>query len=229
MVNTLLFLFLINILNLTDSTPDENYHPEIMIFASESTTPDVRLQHKQLGEIRSANNGVLIRPLSSPTWMPAENAQPVSNADSVRTIENGFAVIQIGSQSVLRIKPNSLITIHGMRGDDGPVTRIRLEKGEMMLQATLNDDLVELSTPSAIVTGNNLSYIVEVHEDGSSVFTGLSGTTNITALNSGEMLQLMRRNKVAIDHRAQLFTIQQISNRELNRYLLGYDQFETEQ
>lgn len=125
---------------------------------------------RPLAIIRRFNPEVLIRSIGKDEWEPAKVAYPLFNADSLVTTDTGFAMIQFMDNSIVRMRPNSLLVIGGeSKSRESTVTRLTMEAGEIFVSVTGLGESTEVVTPSAVaaVRGTNFAILLSGGQDDS--------------------------------------------------------------
>ena len=118
---------------------------------------------RPLAIIRRFNPDVFVRGSNSSEWANATNAQPLFNADSLVTSDSGFAMIQFMDNSIVRMRPSSLLVIGGeSRTRESTVTRLTMSAGEIFVSVTGIGESTEVVTPSAVaaVRGTNFAVLL---------------------------------------------------------------------
>lgn len=83
-----------------------------------------------------------------------ERGKPLFNGDTLRTDENGFALVQFMDKSMAKVKPESRLIIEGEIEDkQNTSTRIGLEAGEIFLNVTQQStDNFEVTTSTTVAS-----------------------------------------------------------------------------
>lgn len=83
-----------------------------------------------------------------------ERGKPLFNGDTLRTDENGFALVQFMDKSMAKVKPESRLIIEGEIEDkQNASTRIGLEAGEIFLNVTQQStDNFEVTTSTTVAS-----------------------------------------------------------------------------
>lgn len=132
----------------------------VELFEQELNTDNRR----PLAIIRRFNPDVLVRSNGKAEWANATVTQPLFNADSLVTNDSGFAMIQFMDNSIVRMRPNSLLIIGGeSRTRESTVTRLTMEAGEIFVSVTGLGQSTEVVTPSAVaaVRGTNFAVLLK--------------------------------------------------------------------
>ena len=124
----------------------------------------------------STNNG---------EWVAPRNAHQLFASDTLRTGEEGFAVVQFMDNSVAKMRPNSVLIITGEIGRDGSTAaRLAMELGEVFMEVRGRNSNYEVATPSAVAAVRGTGFNVKSDESGSEVVV-TSGSVEVTS-NTGE-------------------------------------------
>ncbi len=83
-----------------------------------------------------------------------ERGKPLFNGDTLRTDENGFALVQFMDKSLAKVKPESRLIVEGeVEGKQNTSTRIGLEAGEIFLNVTQQStDNFEVATNTTVAS-----------------------------------------------------------------------------
>lgn len=141
--------------NSVDTVSEYSEKKEIVNSSSVSDRP--------LAIIRRFNPDVFVRGNNSNEWVNAANAQPLFNADSLVTSDSGFAMIQFMDNSIVRMRPSSLLVIGGeSRTRESTVTRLTMSAGEIFVSVTGIGESTEVVTPTAVaaVRGTNFAVLL---------------------------------------------------------------------
>lgn len=182
---------------------------------------------RPLAIVRRFRPLVVVRQTSETEWHEAKITQPLFDRDTLRTGPDGYALIQFMDNSLARVRPNSLLVIRGETRDRGSTfSRISLEAGELFLNVNGRQSNYEVQTRTAVASVKGTSFNTKIEDDMTSVFTGFSGVVEIMALNSGQTVNLNRRNRVRVDQRGETVTLETISSSELQNLQQQYDDLE---
>jgi hypothetical protein len=182
---------------------------------------------RPLAIVRRFRPIVVVKQTSEAEWLEAKITQPLFDKDTLRTGPDGYALIQFMDNSLARVRPNSLLVIRGETRDRGSTfSRITLEAGELLLNVNGRQSNYEVQTRTAVASVKGTTFNTKIEEDLTTVFTGFSGTVEIIALNSGQTVNLTRRNRVRVDQRGETVTLESISSSELQNLQQQYDDLE---
>lgn len=189
-------------------------------------TSDVR---RPLAIVRRFNPLVLIRHEDNNEWIDARTTHPLHNADTLRTGEEGFAVVQFMDNSVARVRPNSLLIITGeARAPDNTSSRISVEVGDLFLNIRGGNSQYEVATPSAVAAVRGTEFSTSVSATGETEFTGFSGEVIITALGSGETYALGSGFRASVDAGGQQITASEVEEEEMQSRYSTYTDMDEE-
>jgi ferric-dicitrate binding protein FerR (iron transport regulator) len=190
---------------------------------TDSPNPDER----PLAIVRRFRPIVVVKQTAQSEWLDARITQPLFDRDTLRTGPDGYALIQFMDNSLARVRPNSLLVIRGETRDRGSTfSRITLQAGEMLLNVNGRQSNYEVITRSAVASVKGTSFNTRIEDDQTTTFTGFSGIVEIMALNSGQTVNLTRRNRVRVDQRGETITLETISTSELQDLQQQYDNLE---
>ena len=126
-------------------------YDDSLIFPRESTS---NLQ--PIGDISASSNDVRRKNIENFSWMPAGKTDQVFENDSIFTGDNSEAQITLQDGSILKIEPNSLITLN-------------LNNGEMSLDLRYGNLIGELNEGSSLkVTSGQEEFKLEGKKDSAS-------------------------------------------------------------
>lgn len=184
-------------------------------------------EERPLAIVRRFRPLVVVKQTPETEWIEAKITQPLFDKDTLRTGPDGYALIQFMDNSLARVRPNSLLVIRGETRDRGSTfSRITLEAGELLLNVNGRQSNYEVQTRTAVASVKGTSFNTKIEDDLSTVFTGFSGVVEIMALNSGQTVNLTRRNRVRVDQRGETVTLETISSSELQDLQQQYDDLE---
>ncbi len=187
--------------------------------ADRSVTP-----RRPLAIVRRFNPLVQVRHLADEDWIGAARTHPLHDADTLRTGDEGFAVVQFMDNSVARVRPNSLLIVHGeSRAPGNTAARIAVELGEMFLSVQSSASAYEIATPSAVAAVRGTRFSTWVSPTGASSFTGFSGHVLITALASGNVVPLVRGTRAEVDAAGEEIELTRVTEDELDT---AYDEYQ---
>jgi len=146
-------------------------------------------------------------------------------SDTLFTGDDGYIEFDFPHSSRIHLMANSQLLFHQTEHLNRSELRIRLLSGEMLVETAESLIPLQVTTPTAISSASNARYTIKIEDNGSTIFTGIHGTVEVTAASSGETQMLARRNKLSTDMRGQYFTVQQISNREVDGVINTFNRF----
>lgn len=117
-----------------------------------------------------------------------ERGKPLFNGDTLRTNENGFALVQFMDKSMAKIKPDSRLIIRGNIEDkENTSTRIGLELGEILLNVSERGaQNFEVATNSSVASVKGTSFGA-TYDD---YFWVEEGEVEVTSNKSGQSISL---------------------------------------
>jgi len=153
----------------------------VELFEQELNTDNRR----PLAIIRRFNPDVLVRSNGKAEWANATVTQPLFNADSLVTNDSGFAMIQFMDNSIVRMRPNSLLVVGGeSRTRESTVTRLTMEAGEIFVSVTGLGQSTEVVTPSAVAAVRGTNFAVLLKGEGN---RGRSDSDNDETKSNGDL------------------------------------------
>ncbi|MEX0681718.1 MAG: FecR family protein [Balneolales bacterium] len=184
----------------------------------------VYVQRRPLAIVRRFNPLVIVRHADVENWVDAERTHPLHDTDTLRTGDDGFAVVQFMDNSVARVRPNSLLIVNGEVNTPGSISsRVSVEEGDMFLNIRGLNSIYEVATPSAVAAVRGTEFTTHVDETGQSSFTGFSGEVEITALSSGQTVRLTRGLRAHVDAGGVDITLSEVGDDELDSQYSMYE------
>ncbi|WP_441000923.1 FecR family protein [Fodinibius sp. SL11] len=117
-----------------------------------------------------------------------ERGKPLFDGDTLRTNQNGFALVQFMDKSMAKIKPDSRLIVHGdIQDKQNTSTRIGLELGEILLNVTdqgAQDFEVATNSSVASVKGTTFGATVDDY------FWVEEGEVEVTSSQTGQSVTL---------------------------------------
>lgn len=183
---------------------------------------------RPLAIIRRYKPDVSIKHAKAEAWQDAQMAAPLFDSDTLRTDANGYAAVQFMDNSLVKVKPNSLLIIRGEVLDkNSTASRIAVEVGEVFLNVTKRQSQFEVQTPTAVATVKGTSYNTEVSDDGSTTVTVLSGSVELIATKSGQKVTLTRKNKGTVDAKSSNLQVSEVSDDDMNTMENNYQELDS--
>jgi len=171
---------------------------------------------------------VNIKHAESQDWELAKMAAKLYDSDTLKTDNNGYAAVQFMDNSLVKVKPKSLLIIRGEVLDkNSTASRIAVEIGEVFLNVTKRQSQFEVQTPSAVASVKGTSLSSSVTEDGSTIVTVFSGSVELIATRSGQKVTLKRRDKGKVDSESSTLTVSTVTNNDLNTEETTYTTLDT--
>jgi hypothetical protein len=173
---------------------------------------------RPLAIIRRFKPDVNIKHADGQEWEKASMAAKLFDSDTLRTDDNGYAAVQFMDNSLVKVKPKSLLIIRGEVIDkNSTASRIAVEIGEVFLNVTKRQSQFEVQTPSAVASVKGTSLSSEVSQNGSTIVTVFSGSVELVATRSGQKVVLKRRDKGKVDSQSSTLTVSSVTSNELNK------------
>ena len=161
--------------------------------------PDVRVKHAETSD-----------------WIDAKMAEKLYDLDTLKTEATGYAAVQFMDNSLVKVKPNSLLIVRGeVRSKNSTSGRLAVEVGEVFLNVTKRRSEFSVQTPTSVGSVKGTSFSTNVGESGETTFLGFSGSIEVTALNSGQKVTISRRKKATVDSEGNSITVKNVSNNDL--------------
>jgi hypothetical protein len=135
------------------------------VFNEVSEKETLTDNRRPLAIIRRFNPDVFVKTNGKSEWANATVTQPLFNADSLVTNDSGFAMIQFMDNSIVRMRPNSLLIVGGeSRTRESTVTRLTMSAGEIFVSVTGLGESTEVVTPSAVAAVRGTKFAVLLTE-----------------------------------------------------------------
>lgn len=201
----------------------------VMGFLSEEVQAFQSERH--IGIVRHFKPDVTVSNLDIDKYIQMDLSENIGErlytGDSLKTEEQGFALVLFMDNSVAKVKPNSLLIVQGEVGVTSKEsnTRINLDQGEIFLnvQPQGNNDF-EVATSRSLASvkgtdfGSKSDGYVWVEE----------GQVDITALNSGQTVSLFEKMFAQVDEDGNNVDSGTLSDDELNELNEGYDEMDND-
>ncbi len=120
-----------------------------------------------------------------------ERGKPLFDGDTLRTDQNGFALVQFMDKSIAKIRPDSRLIIQGnIENKQNTSTRIGLELGEILLNVSERGSQdFEVTTNSAVASVKGTSFGATVDN----YFWVEKGTVEVASKQTGQSVTLSEK------------------------------------
>jgi hypothetical protein len=173
-------------------------------------------ERQPLAIVRRFRPSVIVRESAEPEWVEARLAQQLFDRDTLRTENDGYAVVQLVDNSLIRVRPNSMLVIRGETNDRGGLnSRINVDRGSISLSVTGRQSEYEVGTQTAVAAVKGTEFRTTVNPDGSTTFLLFSGEITVRALQSGELINLRPRNQATVDPSGNRIQRERLSRRNI--------------
>ncbi|MCH8496075.1 MAG: FecR family protein [Balneolales bacterium] len=180
-----------------------------------SVNNDVR---QPLAIVRRFRPTVNVSDSDQPVWVEARVAHELYDRDTLRTESDGYAVVQLVDNSLVRVRPNSMLIIRGDVNDRGGLnSRIDVENGSINLNVSGRQSEYEVGTQTAVAAVKGTQFSTTINPDGTSTFICFSGEVEVTAMESGQTVSLNQRRRAVVEADGQRIRTQRVSRREIRR------------
>jgi hypothetical protein len=117
-----------------------------------------------------------------------KRGKPLFNGDTLRTNENGFALVQFMDKSLAKVKPESRLIVEGeVEGKQNTSTRIGLEAGEIFMNVTEQGrDNFEVATNTTVASVKGTDFGAESNN----YFWVEEGEVEVSVSETGETVTL---------------------------------------
>lgn len=171
-----------------------------------------------LAIVRRFRPTVNVRESGRHEWVEARVAQQLFHSDTLRTQQEGYAVVQMVDNSLIRVRPNSMLIIQGEVNSRGGVnSRINMEQGGINLQVIGRVSDFEVTTQTSVAAVKGTQFSVVINPDGSTTIVCFSGEVEVTARISGQTVSLRRGRRAFIDPQSRSVRTERVSLREMRR------------
>lgn len=192
-------------------------------MAATALTIDYGLD-RPLAMVRRFKPQVIVKDMNREEWINAHRAHQLFSSDTLRTGDDGHAVVQFMDNSIARLKPNTELVVTGESNSvNSTSARMAVEIGEIYLNVTGQQSTYDVVTPTAVAAVKGTSFISQVNTDGSSTFTGLSGIVEITATTSGQQVNIGRRDRAFVEATGNQIEVTEVSDQEVDDAEQEYD------
>lgn len=149
----------------------------------------------RIGQVSFSTNDVRLKTATAFTWVPAQKTDDVHLKDSLFTGDRSEATLQLQDGTVLRIKPNSLITLNANDGQMNLDLRygdFSSKLGKNALKVTAGDKTFDLEGDGDVKISKPSAGDVEISVlDGSARVKNANGTEQI---DKGKTLSLGKKS-----------------------------------
>jgi hypothetical protein len=112
--------------------------------------------------------------------LKAQNGSKLDNNDILESKAESFAIIKfIDGSSVIKLFPNSILTINAEKTNGKLNKRSTMKLGELWAKITKNTGEFIIDTPSTVVSVKGTIFILSVDENGFTDLYTLEGSVNI--------------------------------------------------
>lgn len=152
-----------------------------------------------------------------------KRGKPLFNGDTLRTNQNGFALVQFMDKSLAKVKPESRLIVEGeVEGKQNSSTRIGLEAGEVFLNVTKQGrDNFEVATNTTVASVKGTDF----GATSNSYFWVQEGIVELLVSESGESVTLTDREFGDVQDDGSIET-GEMTDEELEEREQEYDEME---
>lgn len=159
---------------------------------------------------------VNIRESQEPEWTEARLAHELFDRDTLRTGDDGYAVVQMIDNSLVRVRPNSMLIIRGETNDRGGVnSRINVERGGLNLSVSGRQSDYEVQSGNAVAAVKGTQFSAVLNPDGSATFVCFTGEIAVIALNTGQEITLTPRRRAQVDAEGNTVQVRRVTRRTM--------------
>jgi len=152
-----------------------------------------------------------------------KRGKPLFNGDTLRTNENGFALVQFMDKSLAKVKPQSRLIVEGEVEDkQNTSTRIGLEAGEIFLNVTEQGrDNFEVATNTTVASVKGTDFGAESND----YFWVEEGEVELLVSETGESVTLTDSEYGQVQDDGSIDT-GQMTDEEMQERNQDYDEME---
>lgn len=152
-----------------------------------------------------------------------ERGNPLYSGDTLRTNENGFALVQFMDKSLAKVKPESRLIVEGeIENKQNTSTRIGLELGEIFLNVSdQGEDNFEVATNTSVASVKGTDFGASSDD----YFWVEEGEVEILVNRTGESATLTDRRYGQVNEDGTIET-GELTDEELEEKNRGYDEIE---
>lgn len=154
-----------------------------------------------------------------------KRGRPLFNGDTLRTDENGFALVQFMDKSLVKVKPQSrLVVLGSIEGRMNTSTRIGLKVGEIFLNvAKQSSGNFEVATNTSVASVKGTKFGATA----SDYFWVQEGIVEVFVNKTGETVTLTENRYGQVRDNGTIET-GEISDEEIEKELKDYEEIESE-
>lgn len=120
----------------------------------------------------------------------AKRGTRMNSGDKIATKSKGFAAVMFtDDKSILKVKPNSILTIQGTRSGKSIAKQVTMDVGEMFVKVSKQKGTFQIATPTSVASVKGTQFWA---------LEGDQGTTIITLEGVVELVNKTTGNKVDI-------------------------------
>ena len=193
-----IFTFLFLLIGCQSTAPEDAHEAVAEIEENASPmdlftpTPDIQLN----AELQELEGSVEAKTDSNVEFSIAQNGTLLSELGEVRTLEDGYARVNLSSGSLVRMAPLSHFTlVSNEPKDESLLTQLKLEAGQLWV--VLNGGSVEIETPSGVAAVRGSYMMVEVDPETREAFIScLEGQCSLE--NAAGIIQLVNGQRARL-------------------------------
>lgn len=154
-----------------------------LFFTFSGLFSEVAPDSRPLAIIRRSKPELLVKH-GNGAWIQPGVAEQLFSGDSIKTGADGYAAIQFMDNSLVKVKPNSILAIMGeVRGKDNTASRLAVQVGEVFLNVTKQKSDFEVGTPSAVAAVKGTKGNIGVDKDENTTVDVIEGQFEVTTSN----------------------------------------------
>lgn len=185
-------------------------------------------QNRPIATVIKFRPDVYIKKATDSDWREISVAQTLFSSDTLRTGNNGYAIVRYMDMSEFRMRPNSILVLDGeVRGKGNTLANLTMQTGEVFLEVIRGESDHSVTTTSTVAAVKGTSFSVKVDEDQTANYTGFSGEVEISRKDTDEVYELSGSSRIVIPPDVEIPPIiDVIAEDELDLALQSFDELE---
>jgi len=185
----------------------------IPVFSGMILPPDL----KPIAMIMKVIQEDVSRKTPTSDWQKAKRGDPLASKDMVRTGVGSFAVVKFNDNTLLKIRPNSVITIFGEIAQSTFSKSVDLSKGSVDFDVAKQraKEKFEFTTPTSVASIRGTNGRFQTDSDSTDYLFINSGLAELLNLVTNQSLQVAG-GQVGISHKSGLIEVRVMTHDELN-------------
>ena len=188
---------------------------------------ETTVSERPLAIVRRFKPEVKVKHSGDKDWSDAKRGYQLFDSDTLQTGSGGYAAVQFMDNSLIKVKPNSLLILNGeVKDKNSTASRIALEVGEIFLNVKERRSDFEVATSQSVAVVQGTEFGASSDKSGSNRYWVASGTVEVTALRSGESVSLSDGMFGEVSSDGSSITSGYLSEEELNNLVKEYEKLD---